>query len=338
MVQVLEKKEIYIIIPKAEEMEEKAEEKIIQSKKKVKREFCALTGRVASDKCPNTEALEVPIDIAFEECEFHKLKIDPDNLYIYWVIETKYKSVKLVEENGIEKEVVEYDYARAMQEDNLIGSNFRGYDAFRKLTNLFNRTKKSVQKSTVRVVNPKPNDIRDMYGSYKAFFPSRQTADRLFSEIRGRIERGQKLDNKISRSLQMNYRQPKYIIEDLWDWMLQDYNKLPPEEKALLKEFSELKGDDPKKSRKLKERERPFPFDLTRIENAKRKGYLDPREARILKYRYGLDGQGTRSLQQIGGWLGISHATVRKIEHQALLKMQEYIENHRRNKGTGAIK
>ena len=36
MVQVLEKEEIYIIIPKAEEIEEKAEEKIIQSKKKVK--------------------------------------------------------------------------------------------------------------------------------------------------------------------------------------------------------------------------------------------------------------------------------------------------------------
>jgi hypothetical protein len=36
MVQVLEKEEIYIIIPKAEEIEEKAEEEVEKPKKKVK--------------------------------------------------------------------------------------------------------------------------------------------------------------------------------------------------------------------------------------------------------------------------------------------------------------
>jgi RNA polymerase primary sigma factor len=52
-------------------------------------------------------------------------------------------------------------------------------------------------------------------------------------------------------------------------------------------------------------------------------GTLDPRDAKILSWRYGLDGQGSRTLDQIGKSLSISKERVRQIEERAMRKIRE---------------
>jgi RNA polymerase primary sigma factor len=49
---------------------------------------------------------------------------------------------------------------------------------------------------------------------------------------------------------------------------------------------------------------------------------LDPRDAKILSWRYGLDGQGSRTLDEIGRSLSISKERVRQIEERAMKKIR----------------
>jgi RNA polymerase primary sigma factor len=50
--------------------------------------------------------------------------------------------------------------------------------------------------------------------------------------------------------------------------------------------------------------------------------FLDPRDEKILTWRYGLDGQGSRTLDEIGKSLSISKERVRQIEERAMKKIR----------------
>ena len=50
---------------------------------------------------------------------------------------------------------------------------------------------------------------------------------------------------------------------------------------------------------------------------------IDEREARILKLRYGLDGEDPMTLKEIGERIGLTRERVRQIEHEALGKLRD---------------
>jgi RNA polymerase primary sigma factor len=52
-------------------------------------------------------------------------------------------------------------------------------------------------------------------------------------------------------------------------------------------------------------------------------GRIDEREARILKLRYGLDGDDPMTLKEIGEQIGLTRERVRQIEHEALRKLRD---------------
>src|SRR6476659_3917497 len=52
-------------------------------------------------------------------------------------------------------------------------------------------------------------------------------------------------------------------------------------------------------------------------------GQIDEREARILKLRYGLDGEDPMTLKEIGERIGLTRERVRQIEHETLRKLRD---------------
>lgn len=52
-------------------------------------------------------------------------------------------------------------------------------------------------------------------------------------------------------------------------------------------------------------------------------GTVDEREARILKLRYGLDGEDPMTLKEIGQRIGLTRERVRQIEHETLRKLRD---------------
>ncbi|HUK83190.1 MAG TPA: sigma-70 family RNA polymerase sigma factor [Verrucomicrobiae bacterium] len=55
--------------------------------------------------------------------------------------------------------------------------------------------------------------------------------------------------------------------------------------------------------------------------------HLDPREAEILVMRYGLDGQGTRTLEQVGKKFKVTRERIRQIQETALDKLRRRLES-----------
>jgi len=53
---------------------------------------------------------------------------------------------------------------------------------------------------------------------------------------------------------------------------------------------------------------------------------LDPREATILRYRFGLDGGPERTLEEVGEKFGVTRERVRQIQNIALNKLRKMIE------------
>jgi RNA polymerase primary sigma factor len=54
--------------------------------------------------------------------------------------------------------------------------------------------------------------------------------------------------------------------------------------------------------------------------------HLDPREATILRYRFGLDGGAERTLEEVGVKFGVTRERVRQIQNLALHKLRKMIE------------
>jgi len=53
---------------------------------------------------------------------------------------------------------------------------------------------------------------------------------------------------------------------------------------------------------------------------------LDPREATILQFRFGLDGGSERTLEEVGQKFGVTRERVRQIQNIALTKLRKMIE------------
>ncbi len=53
---------------------------------------------------------------------------------------------------------------------------------------------------------------------------------------------------------------------------------------------------------------------------------LDPREATILQFRFGLDGGNERTLEEVGAKFGVTRERVRQIQNIALIKLRRMIE------------
>jgi RNA polymerase primary sigma factor len=53
---------------------------------------------------------------------------------------------------------------------------------------------------------------------------------------------------------------------------------------------------------------------------------IDEREANILKLRYGLDGEDPLTLKEIGQRIGLTRERVRQLEHQALKKLKQAMD------------
>ena len=53
---------------------------------------------------------------------------------------------------------------------------------------------------------------------------------------------------------------------------------------------------------------------------------LDPREARILKFRFGLDGGTERTLEEVGEKFGVTRERIRQLQNIALGKLRKMIE------------
>jgi RNA polymerase primary sigma factor len=54
--------------------------------------------------------------------------------------------------------------------------------------------------------------------------------------------------------------------------------------------------------------------------------HLDPREATILRFRFGLDGGAERTLEEVGEKFGVTRERVRQIQNLALKKLRRMIE------------
>src|SRR5262249_20859405 len=54
---------------------------------------------------------------------------------------------------------------------------------------------------------------------------------------------------------------------------------------------------------------------------------LQPREASILRFRFGLDGGQERTLEEVGAKFGVTRERIRQLQNLALRKLRKMIEN-----------
>ena len=62
--------------------------------------------------------------------------------------------------------------------------------------------------------------------------------------------------------------------------------------------------------------------DHTLVEEMVQKGFLTPREARVLRLRYGLDDGKARTLEEVGREFNVTRERIRQIEAKALRKLR----------------
>jgi hypothetical protein len=258
----------------------------------------------------------------------YKLRINRDRLYVYWVMERGFKS-----EDGkyeINKALRECEFIRQAVYDrktdlNCLQENYE----HRILKKLLKQVKNSLEKSTVEVIDPEPKSEVEAYRSSREFFVdiSNVRLNRLCEKIEDLIILdGKKWNEEISTELSNKfhlYGNDKEIIKYFWDTQLEKYKKMSHDKIEQLREIN--KNRSPSRGTQKKEKERTFKFNKYNLLLALEKEIINKREARVLEYRFGLDGGGTRSLRLIAGWLEKSHTTIRNIEKAALQKMEDYM-------------
>jgi RNA polymerase primary sigma factor len=63
---------------------------------------------------------------------------------------------------------------------------------------------------------------------------------------------------------------------------------------------------------------------------------LNAREARILRYRFGLDGGEEKTLEQVGEHFGVTRERIRQLQNIALAKLRKWIEQREANPAAAA--
>ncbi len=84
------------------------------------------------------------------------------------------------------------------------------------------------------------------------------------------------------------------------------------------------------------------PFDLLRekarnLDLKQLVSDLDDREARIIKLRFGLDGEDERTLEEVGQMFGITRERVRQLQNIALSKMRKVMYDQERQRSAEEI-
>ena len=64
---------------------------------------------------------------------------------------------------------------------------------------------------------------------------------------------------------------------------------------------------------------------------------LEPREASILKMRFGLDGQSELTLEEVGKKFNVTRERIRQLEYLALGKIRRQLEKHTRQRTADEI-
>jgi len=54
---------------------------------------------------------------------------------------------------------------------------------------------------------------------------------------------------------------------------------------------------------------------------------LQDRERQVIEMRFGLDGEGSRTLEEVGKEFGVTRERIRQTEHKAFKKMKKAIKN-----------
>jgi len=299
----------------------------------IEKKFCKLTRGFAHESCPNDCPEKVTIKVARNELsKEYKLRISIDRLYVYWVMERGFKSEdgKYAIKKALDKcDVIRQAVAKRRTELNCFQENYE----HRILKKLLKQVKNSLEKSAVevlkkRTIDPETKSEIETYRSSREFFIdiSNVKFNRLCEKIKDLIILdGKKWNEEISTELSDKfhlYGNDKEIIKYFWDIQLEEYEEMSRDEIEQLREIN--KNRSPSKGAQKKEKEKPFKFNRHNLLLALEKEIINKREARVLKYRFGLDGGGTRSLKLIAGWLGKSHTTIRNIEKGALQKMEDY--------------
>jgi RNA polymerase primary sigma factor len=92
-------------------------------------------------------------------------------------------------------------------------------------------------------------------------------------------------------------------------------------------EFGEIVGDENAQSPFEMLREKAQNLDLRQMISD-----LEEREAQIIKYRFGLDGEDERTLEEVGQIFGITRERVRQLQNIAISKMRKTMASHERQR------
>lgn len=282
--------------------------------------ICKHSGDIAHDYCPETEIKKISKISNCKTCEQHKkLNIRLDRLEMYHILETEYK-VECKNPNKIRDYKIEF--SRAIREC----ERCKGF-TYKKLRKLYEQVGESIRKTAVVINSNEPLAAVAKYRNKREFFGdiSDKTWGRLNQHIRKLIFNGHfRLNNKTNRELQRKfnlYGEKKDWIKFAWKNITEEYDKEPSEIQEQLKDSYNFEW--PHSKLKTIITEKPFNFDNSTITRALINGCINNKEARILRYRYGLDGGGCYSLRVIANWFGESHTTVNNIIEKALISLRQ---------------
>jgi len=313
---------------------------------KTMKKFCKLTEGLAHKDCPDNCAKKITKEISKDRIrilERYKSQINlkkeqRDNLYFFWIMEEGFKSESLKYKDEQYFEIAEYDEKKAMKECEFIRMKFadepddpdpEGKGDIMKLRDCLKQMRKRKEEGRFSpLIKPKPISEIEAYLPSKEYFGSDIKFKNLRNKIENLIAMGVEPNNEILNKLRKNhclYLKEEYknfdIVADLWD-SIEKEKEYIGQTREFNRSFTEQQA---LKGKRTKERQKPFKLNMFQVKAAQKMGIINKREARILKYRFNLEGNGTKSLYSIARWLGMSHTNVRNIEIKALKKMQAHM-------------